>query len=66
MSFNSRFLFFFSSWRLKFSMSKNHAGNLEEDHFTTNLLNDIVSALQSCDETGILQFCSSKISWKVI
>jgi hypothetical protein len=47
-------------------MSKNHAGNLEEDHFTTNLLNDIVSALQSCDETGILQFCSSKISWKVI
>jgi len=56
-------LFHSFNWWLKFWVSQNHRRYLEEHHFTTNLLYDIVCTLQGSNESAVLSWCIYKIVW---
>ena len=47
-------------------VSQNHLRGLEEHHLTSNMLNDIVSALKCSNEAWLCSFLSLEIHWQVI
>lgn len=65
-SLSTLFWWIFTSWWLKFWMSQDHVRYLEEYHFTSDHLNDVIGWLKSRYEAWFGSMIIQEIIWHVI